>query len=262
MFKQRASAAIALGLFIGLLECVVSPHISGKLQSPLVTSNQPVSFEGMQARKSLELGVPFEADLEPGQRQDVVLLIAPGQCAYFTVEPQELDVSVGVLDPEGHERMEITSPYGTQGPISVSLLGVSGGSHTGEVISTRNNAHSGRYTITLRALRPSTKDDLVRVHTQKLENEAEELLEKRTTEGQKLAAQRYAQAEALLKLSKGRLMEAQVLEKWANVLNALGETGRGGEGKALLAWHGASCTQEHRALSLVCVGLTTWPRQS
>lgn len=108
--------------------------------------------------------------------------------------------------------------------MNASILGTLTGTYSIEVCSTPNNARSGRYTITLSELRRSTRADLVRLQTQKLERGAEEFLEKRTPDGMKSAAQKYAQAATL---SNHRLGEARVREKWASVLNAFWESQQG-----------------------------------
>lgn len=223
MRMMRPSAPVTFQLIGVLFACFISPRIPLETQRSIRGRNEPASSQERQVLERLELGRSLDRELPPGGNERLELRLPAGRYAYFTVEPHEIDAAVAVFDTEGQELLKMASPYGVQGPISVSLLGKSAGPLIVEVMSTENNAHSGRCSITLREMRAARKQDLVRIEAQKLAAEAGKLLEKGTTEARKEAVEKYAGMHSRLKGSLDGRTEAQLLEKWGNALNALGD---------------------------------------
>jgi CHAT domain-containing protein/Tfp pilus assembly protein PilF len=224
MFSSPTLVATAVCLILLIGPYGLPSAAAYKSQSvPHAGNEQATPSDGKQFDARLDLGHPAEGELAAHGKQTFDVSLTTGQFAKFSAEPQDIDVSVAVIDPSGHQLLKLSSPYGAQGPVDVYILVRLSGSYKLEVEATDNNAHPGRCKVKIRELRVATARDQIRVGALELVTQAQHLREKGTAESRRLAAEKYTQALPSMKRSGDRLGEAQTLDQLGSVLNELGE---------------------------------------
>lgn len=99
---------------------------------------------------SLELGVPIERQLAPGETLPFTLDLPLGNFVQITAKQQGIDVSLRWLAPEGAEPLlEVDSPNGEQGDEVLAAVAGEAGRHRLEVVASKEATKPGGVTVTL-----------------------------------------------------------------------------------------------------------------
>lgn len=98
-----------------MILCFLTPHVCGRQHSAPISNAESARPEASPVIDRLEVGVPLKRELGAGEKQRIELPLAAGQYGRFTVEPQEIDVAVEIVDPVGHERLKIYKPVWCSG---------------------------------------------------------------------------------------------------------------------------------------------------
>jgi CHAT domain-containing protein/Tfp pilus assembly protein PilF len=209
---------------ITLWSAMLSATVGLAAQSVPRSGQQRTDIAGADpAATMLDLERPITRDLAPSESHAYEINLAINRYFRVIVEPQELDVSLSIVGPDGHPIVKKISPYGPQGPVDASLVVTIEGSYKIAVSATANNAHTGRYQIRVDAIRPATARDVLVSRAIETIAEAQQLRGTATAESRRAAIGRYEQALPLLRSAGDQLGEALALEWLAGLHNDLGD---------------------------------------
>ena len=193
-------------------------------QSDSRSSQQTTDTAGAeQAATILDLEHPVSRGLAPGETHTYDITLGASRYLRLFVDPQELDVSLSIVGPDGHPRLTKISSYGQQEPVDASLVVRIAGIYRVEVRATENNAHPGHYQIRVDQIRTATtRDDLISRADETIA-EAQQLRGTSTAESRRAAMSRFEQALPSLRSAGDQLGEALALEWLAGLHNDLGD---------------------------------------
>jgi CHAT domain-containing protein len=98
-----------------------------------------------------------------------------GQFLHVVVDQRSVNITLGLIGPDGMTLIEVNSPNGTQAPESLGFIANVTGKYLVTVRAVRRESEQRPYTISIDDLRPSTSDDQTFVEGQKLKIEGDRL---------------------------------------------------------------------------------------
>lgn len=158
---RRPALAAGCGLVLALVGC--GARSEGEPGTGGVAGHAGASAPPPSRPPSLPLapGETRQETLTGGRTVAHRVELPAGEYAQLIVEQQGIDVVATVVAPDGRPLLAIDSPNGTQGPEHLFLVAAAGGEHALEVRA-YNEGGIGRYSVTLAARRPATRDDRLR----------------------------------------------------------------------------------------------------
>ena len=134
-----------------------------------VVSAQALTSELIQA------GTKLDRDLAGGASQQFSISLQAGQFLKVVVEQKGIDVVVRLLDADGQILTEVDSPNGTEGPEPLAFVAKKPGLYQVQVESLEKEAPAGKYTLTVDAIRPATKEDRAGLRVGRLNTKTQKL---------------------------------------------------------------------------------------
>jgi CHAT domain-containing protein len=172
---------------------------------------------------ALESGKPIERELAGGESHSYLLTLAAGQFCQAVVDQRGIDVVVSLYGPDGRKIVELDSPGSMNGPEPVSLVAEASGSYRLEVRSLEKNALTGRYEVKIEEMRAATRQDGIRITSQKAFTDAKSLRNQRTAESMRRAIEKYQEALSLWQSLRDHRMEAYSLHEMALIYGDISE---------------------------------------
>jgi hypothetical protein len=121
----------------------------------------PLTVTAQKATNALQLGIPVERQLGPGQTHEFTVDLKENFLIQLVVEQRGVDVIVKAFSPSGKSVGEYDSPNGTEGPEHVSFVAATAGSYRVAVSPLDpSNMATGRYEIKVLELRPANEEEL------------------------------------------------------------------------------------------------------
>jgi CHAT domain-containing protein len=182
-------------------------------------ANAPLTDEVVA---ELAPGHPIDQTLAPNETHNYEIKLLADRYLRLAVLPQGVDVVVTLHAPDGGQALKKISSYGTQGPVDACTVAREAGTYKIDVSATDNNAHVGRYRISIAELRKATPQDAHRSEAEEFLAQAQEQQAKGTLESKQLAVGKYAEASTFLNSAGDRLAEALSLEQLGSLHNDLG----------------------------------------
>ncbi|MEW6737404.1 MAG: CHAT domain-containing tetratricopeptide repeat protein, partial [Acidobacteriota bacterium] len=172
--KDKSSFHNWLVIFISIL---ILPHFLPILTTEAVLFPTPIQCDKNQAARIIPIqeGSSIEQESIGSDPHCYELKLLADQFLHLVVNQDGIDVVVTLYDPDGKELIKVDSPNGTQGPESFILMATKTDSYRLSISSSKPVA-DGRYTVTIKELRPASAMDRERAEAflkaQKLFNEA------------------------------------------------------------------------------------------
>lgn len=168
-------------------------------------------------------GTTAEHSLDGSGSHSYRVELTSGQYVEFSIEQRGVDVTVALVDPKGNRVVEFDRPKGAFGPEPILYVASEGGSYHLEVRPSDPNAADGKYSISIKALRPATPEDQNRSAASAEDAAALRLRADGKAESLKEAIARYKAALPLWVAAGERTSEAETLHEIGFVYNQLGE---------------------------------------
>lgn len=180
-----------------------------------------------QTAQNLVLNQSIEREIKGGETQIFTVEIAAGQAARVEIEQRGVDVSLAAVNPQGERFIETESPSGVQGNDLILVTARETGIYRIEVSPADPRAAAGKYTITLKEIRPILSRDgeinQAAARITKLANETVALRQSGTREGRRQAIENFRQISALSKIKEDKIWETVALLTIGLIYEQLGE---------------------------------------
>jgi CHAT domain-containing protein/Tfp pilus assembly protein PilF len=175
----------------------------------------------------LELNDPRESEIKGGETQVFGLSLETGRTARVEIVQYGVDVSLAAVDPAGEKFIKAESPSGFYGDDLILVTAKVAGEYRIEVTPADPRAGKGKYTITLREIRPTAADDFaVNEAAGRLTGLAEAATVakyKGTLEGRRDALAKWDEVIELSKIKRDRVWEGVALVAKGLIYEQLGE---------------------------------------
>lgn len=159
--RRQASLLLVLPLLLGALAC--GEHASKEEQG---RQEEPPLLEGtFEGPVPLDPATPIRRRIEPGETQDYLLELPPGQFATVRVRQQEADVRINVLGADGEVALTFEFPVDFQGVEEVELQGAESSRVHLQALAGNNLETPGTYDVWVET-RPATIADTKRLRAQ------------------------------------------------------------------------------------------------
>ncbi|MBI4752604.1 MAG: tetratricopeptide repeat protein, partial [Acidobacteria bacterium] len=129
-----------------------------------------------QLSENLEPGKPVGRELKGGEKHTYPILLKANDFLKLVITQKGIDVVARLVGPDGKVGKEVNTPYwGNQGEELLSSIIENEGNYLLEIESLDNTAPSGKYELSLKAIRSATEQDQAEVEIEKLIAKAREL---------------------------------------------------------------------------------------
>ena len=209
MPSQTASRLSHSLLFFLLLLCCLLPSVSAQ------TGLAP-----------LAQGAPVEGKLAGGEAHLYFLTVAAGQYVQLVLDQQGVDVVLTLSSPDGKKLAAVDGPNAMHGPERLAFIAEAAGDYKLDVRPYRDTAPSGRYQLTVEAVREPEGKDRTRVRAQELLIRGAELWAKGSAESLRAALPACEESLTLWTELGDRWGQADALYYLGEVSRLLGENAR------------------------------------
>ena len=220
LFNYILAAGVGLLLILGNCISIEAGCFRSLLQSVINASG---TAQVNKDAVDLEVGKPIERELKSGEMHAYQVTLGVNQFLRVVVDQRGIDVAVGVIGPDSKQIVEVDSPNWRQGPEPVSVVSDAAGGYRLEVRSLEKGVPAGRYEIKIEEIRSATRQDSIRIATQKGLAQAEQLRLQDTAESLRKAIQIYGEALPMLRSTGDRPREADTLFYTGSAYELLGE---------------------------------------
>jgi CHAT domain-containing protein len=176
----------------------------------LITVSTILAIDGPAiSQQRLEPGKPVVRALAASETHGYQIDLGEGQFLYVIVEQYSVDVAVTLLAPDGKQIVEVNAPYSMHIPESIWHVSEVAGAY--KVLVRSMETEAGEYQIRIEEQRAAATQDRYRADGQKVLLRGAQLLEEKTEESAKQAAEKFQSALDLWRQSGDPAGEADAL---------------------------------------------------
>jgi tetratricopeptide (TPR) repeat protein len=173
---------------------------------------------------NLEPGKLIERTLNGNETHSYQITLQAGQYLHIIVEQRDIDVEVTLYSPNGQQLAISNSFNGTTGPEPISLIAQASGNYQLKVrrFEEEGNPETGRYDVSMEALRFPTEQDRNLVAAEQAYREANQLALQATEESRQKAIAKWQEAVSIYRAIGDRATLAFILTLIGNNYANLG----------------------------------------
>jgi len=173
---------------------------------------------------NLEPGKPIERTLNGNETHSYQITLQAGQYLHIIVEQRDIDVEVTLYSPNGQQLAISNSFNSTTGPEPISLIAQASGNYQLKVrrFEEEGNPETGRYDVSMEALRFPTEQDRNLVAAEQAYLEANQLALQATEDSRQKAIAKWQEAVSIYRAIGDRATLAFILTLIGNNYANLG----------------------------------------